>query len=147
MNCTVHLTPGGCELWLGTQIAARVQSAAAATAGLPLEKVIVHNRLIGGGFGRRLEPDMVVKAIRVAQHVAQDIGGPLKVVWTREEDIQHDLYRPIYYDRLAGHLEGRQDRSGTWLASMSHHRFVRRAGCPPRSGVLAITISISTMGA
>ncbi len=101
MNCTVHLTPGACELWLGTQIAARVQSTAAATAGVPLDRVTVHNRLIGGGFGRRLEPDMVVKAIRVAQHV----DGPLKVVWTREEDIQHDLYRPVYYDRLTATLK------------------------------------------
>ncbi len=101
MNCTVHLTPGGCELWLGTQIAARVQSTAAETAGIPVEKVIVHNQLIGGGFGRRLEPDMVVKAVRVAQHVE----GPLKVVWTREEDMQHDLYRPIYYDRLTATLK------------------------------------------
>ena len=101
MNCTVHLTPGGCELWLGTQIAARVQSTAAATANVPLDKVIVHNQLIGGGFGRRLEPDMVVKAVRVAQHVE----GPLKVVWTREEDIQHDLYRPNYYDRLTATLK------------------------------------------
>ncbi|MEJ1968223.1 MAG: molybdopterin cofactor-binding domain-containing protein [Rhizomicrobium sp.] len=106
MNCTVHLTPGACELWLGTQIAARVQSTAAATANVPVDKVIVHNQLIGGGFGRRLEPDMVVKAVRIAQHV----DGPLKVVWTREEDIQHDLYRPVYYDRLAATLkDGRID--------------------------------------
>jgi isoquinoline 1-oxidoreductase beta subunit len=101
MNCTVHLTPGACELWLGTQIAARVQSTAATTAGVPLDKVIVHNQIIGGGFGRRLEPDMVIKAIRVAQQV----DGPVKVVWTREEDIQHDLYRPVYYDRIAATLK------------------------------------------
>ena len=101
MNCTVHLTPGTCELWLGTQIAARVQSTAAATAGVPLDKVIVHNQIIGGGFGRRLEPDMVIKAIRVAQQV----DGPVKVVWTREEDIQHDLYRPVYYDRIVATLK------------------------------------------
>ena len=101
MNCTVRLTPGACELWLGTQIAARVQSTAAATAGVPLDKVIVHNQLLGGGFGRRLEPDMVVKSIRVAQHV----DGPIKVIWTREEDIQHDYYRPLYYDRLQATLK------------------------------------------
>jgi isoquinoline 1-oxidoreductase beta subunit len=101
MNCTVHLTPGACEVWLGTQIAARVQSTAAATAGVPLDKVIVHNQIIGGGFGRRLEPDMVIKAIRVAQQV----DGPVKVVWTREEDIQHDVYRPVYYDRIAATLK------------------------------------------
>ena len=101
MNCTVHLTPGACEVWTGTQIAARVQSTAAATAGVPVDKVIVHNQLMGGGFGRRLEPDMVVKAVRVAQHV----DGPVKVVWTREEDIQHDIYRPVYYDRLTATLK------------------------------------------
>jgi isoquinoline 1-oxidoreductase beta subunit len=101
MNCTVHLTPGGCELWLGTQIMARVQSTAAKIAGVPVDNVIVHNQLIGGGFGRRLEPDMVVKAIRVAQHV----DGPVKIVWTREEDIRHDIYRPVYYDRIAATLK------------------------------------------
>ncbi len=106
MNCTVHLTAGACELWLGTQIAARVQSTAAKVAGVPVDKVTVHNQLIGGGFGRRLEPDMVVKAIRVAQHV----DGPIKVVWTREEDIRHDIYRPVYYDRLTATLkDGRID--------------------------------------
>jgi isoquinoline 1-oxidoreductase beta subunit len=106
INCTVHLTPGACELWLGTQIAARVQSTAAKVAGVPLDRVTVHNQLIGGGFGRRLEPDMVVKAIRVAQHV----DSPIKVVWTREEDIQHDIYRPVYYDRLSATLkDGRID--------------------------------------
>ena len=101
MNCTVHLTPDGCEVWLGTQIAARVQSTVAKVADLPVEKVTVHNQLLGGGFGRRLEPDMAVKAVRVAQHV----DGPVKVVWTREEDIQHDIYRPVYYDRLAATLK------------------------------------------
>jgi isoquinoline 1-oxidoreductase beta subunit len=111
INCTVHLTKDSCEIWLGTQIMARVQSTAAATAGVPLEKVIVHNHLIGGGFGRRLEPDMAVKAIRVAKHV----DGPVKFVWTREEDIQHDIYRPVYYDRLTatlkdGKIDGWLDR-------------------------------------
>ena len=55
----------------------------------------MHNHLIGGGFGRRLEPDMAIKAVRIAQQV----DGPVKVVWTREEDIQHDIYRPVYRDR------------------------------------------------
>jgi len=101
MNCTVHLTPGACEVWLGTQIVARVQTTVAKVAGLPVDKVTVHNQLLGGGFGRRLEPDMAVKAVRVAQHV----DGPVKVVWTREEDIQHDIYRPVYYDRLTATLK------------------------------------------
>jgi isoquinoline 1-oxidoreductase beta subunit len=106
INCTVHLGADRCELWLGTQIAARVRETAAKEAGLPPENVIVHNRIIGGGFGRRLEPDMVDKAVRIARQVE----GPLKVVWTREEDIRHDIYRPVYYDRLAATLkDGRID--------------------------------------
>jgi isoquinoline 1-oxidoreductase beta subunit len=100
MNCTVHLTPGACEIWVGTQVITRVQSTAAQVAGLPVDKVTVHNHLIGGGFGRRLEPDMVASAVRVAQHV----DGPVKVVWTREEDIQHDIYRPVYRDTISASL-------------------------------------------
>jgi isoquinoline 1-oxidoreductase subunit beta len=102
MNCTVHLRPDGCEIWVGTQVQARAQDIAAKITGLPPEKVIVHNQLIGGGFGRRLEVDYVEKAVRIAQKV----DGPVKVVWTREEDIQHDVYRPIYRDRMAASLSG-----------------------------------------
>jgi len=100
MNCTVHLTPGACEVWIGTQVVARVQSAVAQAAGLPLDKVTVHNHLLGGGFGRRLEPDMAISATRIAQQV----DGPVKVVWTREEDIQHDVYRPVYRDVISASL-------------------------------------------
>ncbi|HTW36363.1 MAG TPA: molybdopterin cofactor-binding domain-containing protein [Rhizomicrobium sp.] len=102
MNCTVQLKPQSCEIWLGTQIMARVQSTAAQLTGLPLENVIVHNHLLGGGFGRRLEPDMALKAIRVAQHLN---GEPVKVVWTREEDIRHDVYRPVYRDVIQASLK------------------------------------------
>jgi isoquinoline 1-oxidoreductase subunit beta len=100
MNCTVHVTPGACEVWIGTQVLARVQSTVAQVAGLPLDKVTVHNHLLGGGFGRRLEPDMAASAVRIAQHV----DGPVKVVWTREEDIRHDVYRPVYRDIISASL-------------------------------------------
>ena len=100
LNCTVHVKPDSCEIWTGTQIMARVQSEAAKAAGLPADKVTVHNHLIGGGFGRRLEPDMVVAAVRIAKQV----DGPVKVVWTREEDVQHDIYRPVYRDTIAATL-------------------------------------------
>ena len=79
---------------------ARVQSEAAKAAGLPVEKVTVNQHLLGGGFGRKLEPDMVVAAVRIAKQV----DGPVKVVWTREEDIQHDVYRPVYRDTIAASL-------------------------------------------
>src|SRR5258708_4486588 len=100
LSATVHVKPDSCEIWTGTQIMARVQSEAAKAAGLLVEKVIVNNHLIGGGFGRKLEPDMVVAAVRVAKQV----DGPVKVVWMREEDIQHDIYRPVYRDTIAATL-------------------------------------------
>jgi isoquinoline 1-oxidoreductase subunit beta len=97
MNCTVHVTPTGCEVWVGSQVLSRAQAIAAKVTGLPLDKVTVHNHLIGGGFGRRLEVDMVDKAVQIAKQV----DAPVKVVWTREEDIQHDVYRPVYRDTLS----------------------------------------------
>jgi isoquinoline 1-oxidoreductase subunit beta len=101
MNCTVHVRKDGCEVWVGNQAIARAQAAAAKTAGLPLDRVVVHNHLIGGGFGRRLEADGVARAVEIAKQV----DGPVKVVWTREEDIQHDMYRPYWFDRLSAGLD------------------------------------------
>ena len=92
LNCTVHVKPDSCEVWVGSQILARAQSIAATASGIPVEKVTIHNHLIGGGFGRRLEVDMVERAVLIAKHV----DGPVKVIWSREEDMQHDVYRPVY---------------------------------------------------
>jgi isoquinoline 1-oxidoreductase beta subunit len=113
MNCTVHLRKDECEIWIGNQAVARVQAMAAKAAGLPPEKVIVHNHLIGGGFGRRLEADGAVRAVEIAKYV----DGPVKVVWTREEDIQHDMYRPYWFDRISAGLD-EQGRPVAWS-----HRF------------------------
>ena len=113
MNCTVHVRKDGCEVWVGTQAMARAQAAAAKVTGLPLDKVVVHNHLIGGGFGRRLEIDGVTRATQIAMHV----DGPVKVVWTREEDIQHDMYRPYFFDRFSAGL----DQKGMPVAW--NHRF------------------------
>jgi isoquinoline 1-oxidoreductase beta subunit len=101
MNCTVHVHDGVCEVWVGIQAIARAQAAAARVAGLPLDKVIARNHLIGGGFGRRLESDGVERAVEIAKQVR----GPIKVVWTREEDIQHDMYRPYWLDRISAGLD------------------------------------------
>lgn len=100
INATVHVKPDSCEIWTGTQIMTRVQSEAAKAAGLPIDKVIVNNHLLGGGFGRKLEPDMVVAAVKIAK----EVDYPVKVVWTREEDIQHDVYRPVYRDQITASL-------------------------------------------
>ncbi|MGO4123049.1 molybdopterin cofactor-binding domain-containing protein [Inquilinus sp. YAF38] len=96
MNCTVHVRPDSCEVWVGTQVAGRARQAAAQVTGLPVEKVLVHNHLLGGGFGRRLDHDGIVMATRVAQQV----DGPVQVVWSREEDIRHDSYRYLNLSRL-----------------------------------------------
>jgi isoquinoline 1-oxidoreductase beta subunit len=101
MNCTVHVRNESCEVWIGSQVIARAQATAAKVTGLPLDKVTVHNHLLGGGFGRRLEIDGVTRAVEIAKHV----DGPVKVVWTREEDIQHDMYRPYWFDRLSAGLD------------------------------------------
>ncbi|WGD55171.1 xanthine dehydrogenase family protein molybdopterin-binding subunit [Bradyrhizobium sp. CB1650] len=113
MNCTVHFRGSECEIWIGTQAIARVQAMAAKAAGLSPEKVTVHNHPLGGGFGRRLEADGAVRAVEIAKQV----DGPVKVVWTREEDIQHDLYRPYWFDRLTAGL----DKDGKPIAW--NHRF------------------------
>ena len=101
MNCTVHVRRDGCEVWTGSQVLSRARAAAAKVTGLPLEKVVVHNHFLGGGFGRRLEVDYVTQAVRIAKQV----DAPVKLVWTREEDVQHDVYRPYYYDRFAAGLD------------------------------------------
>ena len=108
MNCVAHVTTDGCELWLGTQIPTVAQQAVAKALGLKPEQVRLHNQLLGGGFGRRLEFDYVVQAALIAKQAQ----GPVKVVWSREEDIQHDMYRPYYYDRISAGL----DEAGTPVA-------------------------------
>ena len=101
INCTVHVRKDGCDIWVGSQILARAQAVAAAITGLPVEQVAVHNHLLVGGFGRRLEVDFIAQAVKLAMQVE----GPVKIVWTREEDVQHDMYRPYFYDRLAAGLD------------------------------------------
>lgn len=99
-NCTAHVWSNGCEIWVGTQAIARARAAAAEAAGLGVDQVLVHNHLIGGGFGRRLESDYVTRAVEIAKRV----DGPVKVVWTREEDIRQDMYRPMFVDVISAGL-------------------------------------------
>ena len=108
MNCTVQVTSDGCDIWVGTQIPTMAQKAVAKALGLEAEKVRIHNHLLGGGFGRRLEFDFIVQAALIAKQ-SQD---PVKVIWSREEDIQHDMCRPYYYDRISAAL----DESGKIIA-------------------------------
>ena len=101
INCTVHVRPDGAEIWCGTQVPARAQGEAAKAAGLSPDQVTVHNHMIGGGFGRRLEAEYV----GIAASFAKQVSYPLKMIWTRETDIQHDRYRPFYLDHIAAGLD------------------------------------------
>jgi len=102
MNCTVDWRKDSCEIWVGTQVPDRAVAKLAQLSLRP-EQIQLHNQLIGGAFGRRLEVDGIVVAARIARHVA----GPVRVLWTREQDIQHDRYRPYYIDRLSAALDAR----------------------------------------
>jgi isoquinoline 1-oxidoreductase beta subunit len=98
----VHVRGGGAEVWCGTQVPTRAQSEVAKIVGCPPEQVTVNNQLIGGAFGRKLETDYVEQAAAIAKACPY----PVKLVWTREEDMQHDNYRPMYVDVLSAGLDG-----------------------------------------
>ena len=102
INTTLHVRPDGADVWVGTQVPVRAQATVAKVTGLPVESVKVYNQTIGGAFGRRLDVDSITQAARIAKH----LDYPVKLIWTREEDIQHDLYRPYYYDRISAGLDG-----------------------------------------
>ena len=101
INTTLHIRPNGADLWVGTQVPVRARDAVAKAAGLKPEQVVVHNHIMGGAFGRRLDVDSIEQAARIAKQLAY----PVKLIWTREEDISHDLFRPTYYDRLSAGLD------------------------------------------
>ena len=101
MTCTAHVRADGCDVWAPTQNQTRAQEVAAELTGLPKEQVRVHTTFLGGGFGRRLEPDFVSEAVRVSKAA----GAPVKVIWSREDDVQHGFYRPATYNTFAAGLD------------------------------------------
>ena len=125
MNCTVRMSKDGCDIWVGTQIPGITQSVVMKVTGLKREQVRIHNHLLGGGFGRRLEFDGTVRAVRVAQQVQ----GPVQVIWSREEDIQHDMYRPYYYDRLSAGVDA-QGKALAWWHRIAGSSIIARYSPP-----------------
>jgi isoquinoline 1-oxidoreductase subunit beta len=103
LNATAEITPGKCEIWTGTQFQTGDQAAAAKIAGLKPEQVNLHTMFLGGGFGRRANPnsDFVSEAV----HLAKAVGRPVRVVWTREDDIRGGYYRPMWVSRLRAGLD------------------------------------------
>ncbi len=116
LNCVVDLRSDSCEIWVGTQFQSADRSAAAQAAGLKLEQVKIHTMLIGGGFGRRANPqsDFVSEAV----HVARAAKRPVKVIWTREDDMKGGWYRPMWSDRIRAGLDAAGDLTA-W-----HHTIV-----------------------
>lgn len=109
INCTAQVKDGKVTLWLSTQVPSIAVDAAARTAGVSDEDVILHETYVGGGFGRRLEVDMVTQAVAIAMQAA---GRPVQVIWTREQDTRHDVYRPAALSRFSAAL----DANGNLLA-------------------------------
>ena len=101
MNCTAHVQKDRCDVWVPTQGQTIAQIVASKVSGLPPEKINIHTTYLGGGFGRRATPDFIVDAV-IASKV---LGKPVKVVWTREEDMQHDQYRAAMSHRIEAGLD------------------------------------------
>jgi isoquinoline 1-oxidoreductase beta subunit len=123
-NATADVREDRCEVWAPTQVQTRAQTLAVKVTGLPPEKCIVHTTFLGGGFGRRLDADYVQEAVEVSKAVK----APVKVTWSREDDIQHDFYRPMSVNVVRGVLSGGE------LVALSHQvvqRSVARRWLPP----------------
>ena len=103
MNATAHVQGDRCEIWAPTQGQTRSRDAAAALLGISRERVTVHTTYLGGGFGRRFEVDFVLDAVALSRAV----GAPVKVVWSREDDLAHDFYRPAAVHRLVAAFDGK----------------------------------------
>jgi isoquinoline 1-oxidoreductase beta subunit len=135
MNCTADVRNGKCDVWVPTQSQTATQEAAAAASGLPLNAVNIHTTFLGGGFGRRAEGDFVADAVETSKA----IGKPVKVIWSREDDIQHDYYRPITYVRMSGAV----DQSGKpvmFMQRIVQQSLLKRVGGLPPTGVDFISV-------
>jgi isoquinoline 1-oxidoreductase subunit beta len=129
-NATAHFQGSRCEIWAPTQVPQDVRDSAAAAIGLDPDNVKVNVLLMGGGFGRRLEHDYAVEAAQVSKA----INGPVKVIWTREDDMRNSVYRPASYHKLSAVLDGQG-----WPISF-HHQIVSpsisaQKGQPGEGGV------------
>jgi isoquinoline 1-oxidoreductase beta subunit len=120
LNCIAHVRADACEIWASTQGQSAARQAGIEVTHLPPEKVQVYTKFMGGGFGRRAQPDYIAETVEVAKAA----GVPVQVTWTREDDMQHDLYRPASYGRFAAAL----DAEGWPVA------FTARLVCPPFGG-------------
>jgi isoquinoline 1-oxidoreductase subunit beta len=137
LNCTVHWRESAMEIWLGNQSPTLVRWVAAEASGLPQESITVHTPFLGGGFGRRSDVEVLRQAIAIAKAAK---GRPVKLTWTREEDIRHDAYRPAVAARMraAFDADGRLTAWDHHMAGMSvMFDFTRRIAKPMASTAMA----------
>ncbi|MGH9146936.1 MAG: molybdopterin cofactor-binding domain-containing protein, partial [Vicinamibacterales bacterium] len=138
MNCTADVRSDRCDVWAPTQGQTPTHMAAIAASGLPPQSVKVHTTYMGGGFGRRGEADFVIDAVETSKAV----GRPVKVIWTREDDLQHDYYRPHTYVRMWAAL----DASGNpvaWMQRIVQPSLLKRVspqGLEPTKGIDFISV-------
>ncbi len=122
MNCTADVKPGGCDLYVGTQVQQAAQLAAATAAGLDPGKVRVFTTLLGGGFGRRLEVDFIPAAVLASKAV----GAPVKLIWTREDDMTRCMLRPPAREDVSGALDA-EGRLTAWSLHITSPSITARA--------------------
>jgi isoquinoline 1-oxidoreductase beta subunit len=120
MNCTVWVQADKCDIWVGHQNPLDAKKAAASELGMPLADVTLHNCYLGGGFGRRSSSDVVSQAVKVAR----EVDVPVKLVWSREQDMSNDFYRPAIVSRMKGTLGGNK------IEAMSHSYIHTETGMP-----------------
>jgi isoquinoline 1-oxidoreductase beta subunit len=138
LNCTAHVKPDGIEIWVGTQSHTLTKMLVSKVTQVPQDKVVVHTTYLGGGFGRRAENDMVFEAIEASKAV----GKPVKLIWSREEDVQHDFYRPASLVKLKAGL-GEDGLPVAFTASIAGPSIMQRwtmFGGLPKSGIDMTTV-------
>ena len=117
MNCIAQVEAGRCDIWVGTQYQTDSRDAAARITGLPKGNIHVHTQFSGGGFGRRLNVDMVAEAVQLAKAAAQ----PVQVIWEQRDDLQHDFYRPAHYTVLKAALDANGYPTAWWQHAVGPH--------------------------
>jgi isoquinoline 1-oxidoreductase subunit beta len=137
MNCTVHIRANGAEAWAPTQAPEWTAGVIAKVSGLPPEKIQVHTTFMGGGFGRRYQADFAMEAAQIAKRA----GKPVQVVWSREDDMTHDFYRPASYHRISGAIDAdgsilawRHKNTSTSIAQFWHDK------APPESSEVGSSV-------
>jgi isoquinoline 1-oxidoreductase beta subunit len=110
VNCTAYVRRDSCDVWVPTQAQSATQDEAARVSGLPKKAVRVHTTFLGGGFGRKLDTDFVGEAVAISKRLRR----PVQLLWSREDDIRHDRYRPAHHARMRGGLDA-NGRPIAWL--------------------------------